>query len=495
MAYRIFISSVQHEFAKERKALASYIRKDAILGKFFEVFLFEEVPAQERKAAAVYLSEVDDCDVYLGILGEAYGNVDKKGVSATEREYDRAERKGKPRICFVKRGVNPDKRQQAFIAKVNAEVTRRGFSTYDELRTAVYAALAVFLESKNLINTLPFDAAKTAGVQLKHLSASKIREFVRDAREKRGFKMPLGSKPIDVLTALELVDDEGRIANAAALLFGKRPQHFCISSVVKCAWFLTYNVTKPIADYKVFEGDVFELADQARDFVLSHISRQIGEHFQSAAETTYELPERAVFFVFDDAASTGIYTSNASVQVMLFPDRLEVTNPGPLPKGMTVAKLKRRHKSMPVNPLIAQAMYLRGYIERVGSGTGDIIERCREKGLPPPIWENEDDGFTIVLRRVAVDQQRDMGLAMPPQVTNNIGGKASPKHHDEALDDALESRLVDALGKWPSLDQCELSRILGVSRATVQRCFKRLLVAGKITRVGGKRFGHWEFNQ
>ena len=58
MAYRIFISSVQREFAKERKALASYIRKDAILGKFFEVFLFEEVPAQERKADGVYLAEM-----------------------------------------------------------------------------------------------------------------------------------------------------------------------------------------------------------------------------------------------------------------------------------------------------------------------------------------------------------------------------------------------------------------------------------------------------
>ena len=45
MKYRVFISSVQKEFAKERKALASYIRNDAILGKFFEVFLFEEVPA------------------------------------------------------------------------------------------------------------------------------------------------------------------------------------------------------------------------------------------------------------------------------------------------------------------------------------------------------------------------------------------------------------------------------------------------------------------
>jgi len=28
MTYRIFISSVQREFAKERKALADYIRKD-----------------------------------------------------------------------------------------------------------------------------------------------------------------------------------------------------------------------------------------------------------------------------------------------------------------------------------------------------------------------------------------------------------------------------------------------------------------------------------
>ena len=50
MSQRIFISSVQHEFAKERKALAEYVRKDAILGRFFDAFLFEEVPAQERKA-------------------------------------------------------------------------------------------------------------------------------------------------------------------------------------------------------------------------------------------------------------------------------------------------------------------------------------------------------------------------------------------------------------------------------------------------------------
>ena len=40
MKSSIFISSVQREFAKERKDIASYFRQDAILGKFFEVFLF-----------------------------------------------------------------------------------------------------------------------------------------------------------------------------------------------------------------------------------------------------------------------------------------------------------------------------------------------------------------------------------------------------------------------------------------------------------------------
>ena len=53
---KIFISSVQREFAAERKALAKYIREDAILGKFFEVFLFEEVPAQERSASVRSIS-------------------------------------------------------------------------------------------------------------------------------------------------------------------------------------------------------------------------------------------------------------------------------------------------------------------------------------------------------------------------------------------------------------------------------------------------------
>ena len=59
----IFISSVQNEFAEDRAMLGQYIRTDALLGKFFETFLFEDVPAAEASPRQVYLNEVEMSDI------------------------------------------------------------------------------------------------------------------------------------------------------------------------------------------------------------------------------------------------------------------------------------------------------------------------------------------------------------------------------------------------------------------------------------------------
>ena len=98
MRFKVFISSVQREFAAERQMLAEYVRKDALLGKFFDVFLFEEEPACDVEARNLYLPEVEKSDIYLGILGAQFGNADADGVSPTEREYDLATEIGKDRL-------------------------------------------------------------------------------------------------------------------------------------------------------------------------------------------------------------------------------------------------------------------------------------------------------------------------------------------------------------------------------------------------------------
>lgn len=73
---RIFISSVQSEFAREREMLGQYIRQDVLLGRFFETFLFEDVPANEASPQQVYLGEVEMSDIYLGLYGNKYGYED-----------------------------------------------------------------------------------------------------------------------------------------------------------------------------------------------------------------------------------------------------------------------------------------------------------------------------------------------------------------------------------------------------------------------------------
>ncbi len=67
---RIFISSVQKEFSAERIVLRDWLRNDALMHRFFEPFLFEDVPAADRRADDVYLDEVAGCDIYVGLFGD-----------------------------------------------------------------------------------------------------------------------------------------------------------------------------------------------------------------------------------------------------------------------------------------------------------------------------------------------------------------------------------------------------------------------------------------
>ena len=67
---RIFISSVQSEFAQERILLYDYIRQDALLGQMFEPFIFERTEAKSHTAQKVYLEQVERCDIYIGLLGK-----------------------------------------------------------------------------------------------------------------------------------------------------------------------------------------------------------------------------------------------------------------------------------------------------------------------------------------------------------------------------------------------------------------------------------------
>jgi ATP-dependent DNA helicase RecG len=423
MSLRIFISSVQKEFAGERAALRDFLRGDALMRRFFEPFLFEEVPAADRRADEVYLDEVEHCDVYIGLFGNDYGFEDAQGVSPTQREFEQATRQHKLRLIFVKGSEDKAKhpKMQALIRHAGNELIRRRFTTAAELVGAVYAALVQHLEDRELIRTGPFDAAPCPKAAIADLDADRMSRFIREARRARGFPLGEAATPEELLTHLNLLDD-GRPTNAAVLLFGKQPQRFLIASEVKCAHFHGTEVAKPIPSYQVYKGTVFELVDQAVDFVLSKINLSVGTRAAGPqAPVSYEIPREVVAEAIVNAVAHRDYTSTGSVQVMLFADRLEVWNPGGLPPSLTLEMLRQPHGSVPGNPLLAEPLYLTRYIERMGTGTGDMIRRCREAGLPEPEFTIRD-GFVATIRRQAGQVAGEVTPPVASSVTGVVAG-------------------------------------------------------------------------
>lgn len=481
---RIFISSVQSEFAEERAMLCHYIRTDVLLGKFFEPFIFEEVPANEYPANHVYLKEVELCDIYLGLYGNLYGYEDGEGISPTEREYDLAASLHKSRLIYIK-SIGEEKRhpkEKALVRKVEQDIVRKTFVDIDGLRTSVYASLIRYLEEKEYIRWRPFDASCDNGATLKDLDEDKMRNFIHMARSKRNFPLSVETSPEVLLTHLDLIDENGRLANAAILLFGKKPQKYFITSEVKCVQFYGDVVEKPMPAYQIYRGDVFELVDQATSFVMSRIDNWVGtraEGEKADIPTRPELPIDAVKEAIVNAVCHRDYTSNASVQIMLFRNRLEVWNPGTLPYGLTVHKLHGPHKSLPANPLLADPMYWNGYIEKVGTGTEDIVNKCREYGLKSPEFYQEED-FRVVIWRVIEGQD-------VPKVIQSVPNN-DPKAIQSVPDN--ETRLLEMIAENPSVSRAELAKRLELSERQIRKIIDQLRNAGKLKREGGK-IGKW----
>ncbi len=478
----LFISSVQKELQTERFAIRDYLQGDPLFRRFFDVFLFEDLPASDRRADHAYLDAVARCAIYVGLFGNDYGYEDAEGVSPTEREFDRATALGKIRLIYVK-GTDDSLRHpkmRALIGKAGSQLIRRRFKEVADLNAALYSSLVEHLERSGRLRTRPFDASACPDATLGDIATDRLQWFLRQAGQERQYSIREDATIETALTHLNLLD-AGQPTHAAVLLFAKQPQRFLISSEVKCMHFHGKEVRKPIPSYQIYKGTVFELVDQAVDFVLSKINRAVGTRSAGTqAPVTYELPKDAVAEAIVNAVMHRDYTSNASVQVMLFADRLEIWNPGELPQALSFEQLRQPHASIPRNPLIAEPMFLSRYAEKAGSGILDMIALCRSANLHTPEFRQEGGQFIQTLWRPeaqdeaqeAQDKNNDMS-----QVEGQVGGQAEGQAE---LNEKESILLTLCMEKPRSRD--ELLEATGYSKRTggSRRILERLLAQNLI---------------
>jgi hypothetical protein len=224
---------------------------------------------------------VKQSDIYIGLLGKEYGYEFEDGSSPTQIEFDTASSYSKYRLVFLLNVTDDDRqsKQNQFIHKVSKSLIYGKFSSYSELVSDVYSSLVAFLIDKGELRVEPFDKSVNTEATLADISNERIDWFLRKAKSERGLALDFNTTKEKLLTHLNLLHHT-KLSNAAILLFGKNPQRFFLSSEVKCAHFHGLRVEKPIPFYQVYKGNLFELVDQAVNFVLSKIDYAVGTRSQ-----------------------------------------------------------------------------------------------------------------------------------------------------------------------------------------------------------------------
>ena len=462
LKYKVFISSVQSEFAQERQRIFDFIRTDELIGQHFEPFIFEQIAAQDTNPRQLYIDEASSCQVYLLLIGKRYGNILPEGISPTEKEYQAAGESNAWRVAFISDmdGQKREEEEERFFRKVQNELSYRVFSNPSVLVSLVKQSLYAYLKYKGVIQTLSFDEQTRDDASMADIDAKKIKDFLHQARQKRGFPLSEDSDPMTVLKHLRLLR-QNKPSNGALLMFANDPQYFFPSAVVKCAWFLGTETVKPIEDYKTFEGSVAEQISQATSWVMSKLSVRFGQrNVEAQNEVGFEIPRSVIFETIVNAVAHRDYNSTGSVQVSVFRNRIVVRNPGTLPVELTKADLMKEHGSYPHNPYLAEVMYQMGYIEKYGTGITENIRRMQEARLLAPEIDLSAEFVTTIWRdNIGTNVATNIGTNNATNIyanklidntTNgvNIGTNMGTSGDNVATDHLVENkRIVDRLVK------------------------------------------------
>jgi predicted HTH transcriptional regulator len=92
------------------------------------------------------------------------------------------------------------------------------------------------------------------------------------------------------------------------------------------------------------------------------------------------------------------YTDNASVQVSVFEDRVEITSPGMLYGGVALQKILNGTSKIR-NKVLANVFAEMYIIEKWGTEIQRVIDGCREYGIEDPEWIELGTTFRVNIYR------------------------------------------------------------------------------------------------
>lgn len=258
----------------------------------------------------------------------------------------------------------------------------------------------------------------------------------------------------DILRTLGFINEEKEYINAAAI-FADTNQFYGVD-IARFG-----NSINEILDRETIKGvSVLEQYDKAVSAFKRYYQYEVIEGIER--KNVELLPEKAFREAVANALVHREWDMNSHVRIAMFSDRIEVTSPGGLPRGLTKEEYMNGDISILRNPIIGNMFFRLHYIEMFGTGIRRIND-VYKNALIKPDFRINDNSITVIL----------------------------PCLNKKIVVNTNEQKVLDVLKNGRVLSSMEIAEELGWSKVKAIRVLNALIDAGYIQKDGSGRGTHY----
>lgn len=201
----------------------------------------------------------------------------------------------------------------------------------------------------------------------------------------------------EILFFYQFIDEKGYLTNLGTLWIGTRQQRAQLL-YAPAIQFIKYNHRNE--KIKKVLWDDFSLNPKE---MIESVWEKIPDWKEGieisegilGRRTIYHFNENVVRELLANALAHRPYTTRGDIFINLYPDRLEIHNPGLLPLGVTPQNIL--HLSVKRNEHLSKVFYDLGLMEREGSGYDKIFEIQVSEAKALPVVEEGNDRVSVTI--------------------------------------------------------------------------------------------------
>ena len=335
-----------------------------------------------------------------------------------------------------------------------------------------------------------------------------------------------------LLQNLSCLTEDKKMTNLGVLFFAKDIDFIMNYARVDCILFKGTERVR-ILNRKEYIGSLLDNIENALAFVKNHTNTEYVITGKPRREEIHDYPESALReAVINAVCHRDYFTEEAPVSVEVFEDRVQIRNPGGLPKGYDRKRFGT--ESIPRNLLIASMLHRVDYIEKAGTGISRIKQAIKNHNRKVKLKIEYGDNslfYRITFKKARLAEKISKRLVINKKnisKINNLNDKAGnkklvekQKKHKEAYRDKLqdifkinESEFRSIFGlnsdyfrikfglnplntawliyKDPNITALEIAEKLSVTARTAESYISQLKNNKMIKRLGSKKTGYWK---